>query len=690
MIVGQGGLIASGVLNDLNNGSYLANYELQIAGEYEMTVRILSPGLNATYYNSTMEDMEPEDTQVIAPDIVAQVLFAATSEKPSPTLHRPEQWKGVFAGVIIPEVAEIYTFTVVCDAGSRVRLYVSESAVNTSNAPLIAIDYTNTARADYQFVSKSPRNILLEYTHFKEDYALQLLWQSSSTQRAIVPPSALFHWNTATSTRLLLTPAVLSSKHSTAYGPGLLSGLAGAVSSFSIQARDMYGNALQVGGSVVQMYAVSKGVIVASSSTTDLGNSTYLVEYIPLKAGLYRVFATIGCCPLPADLGITQILASTSDILIAGSPFSVMVAPARISPLHSYASGVAIENKPVSAGFTSVITVHFFDLYGNPTYYTQDITLSLEVKGLSDGVVYIPDDITVSYTDLSASLSFVITKAGRYSIAILVSRISRLGITMELISGATYVIESVSNAPYANSTSSRGISLRSCTANRTMSFELALFDEYGNPTEQEYFFSTTVMGISADPPTCKWLSSNIHSCSYIVPSNGEYKIGVSLLSRRGLLGQYYSGYFDQQMRGSNALRSEVDASVGIDWPGLLDVASAIDTISVVWSGFIVPPQSGQYFFHLSGSVADGSIFVDGKLGFNSATNISAPYSLAGMTGYSIRVVVLGLNVKARPAVQLQWRREPSLKVTWIPISWSYLYVDATSINHSPFTVVCST
>jgi hypothetical protein len=301
-------------VSDLGNGSYLATYRLFTTGSYVLRVSLLSPGLNASYFNSTWAAFRKGaeyskfwdgdisgSPQVfsVAEDTVDINISRTLNLSAIPSVfagkHRPESWGVEYKGLIRPMFAELYSFSVVCDSATQINLFIGLRG--GAQTLVLATHDSSSARGLFLFNTTDYYTFRLLALHSVGDTLLQLLWESPSTLTAVVPSGAFFRWSNASHSVLEVLPGNISARQSSALGSGLSSVTAGYAASFMVTARDAYGNALQTGGDTVDAFLVQTtgGDVIGAALVSDLQNSSYLVEYLPRIAGLALIYVTLGC-----------------------------------------------------------------------------------------------------------------------------------------------------------------------------------------------------------------------------------------------------------------------------------------------------------------------------------------------------------------------------------------------------------
>merc|ERR1719329_1782296 len=179
----------------------------------------------------------------------------------------------------------------------------------------------------------------MDYAHFESDAKLVLYWASPSTAKAAVPASAFKNWKNISHYNLTIHPAALCSICSTVYGDALNQAQVAQKMSFVVYARDRYDNLLQKGGHDLSMVAVGFDGVHFRGDVTDYGNSTYLIEYYPTTAGVYRMYVMIGPKQAHPDVGIAASLEKMQHLMVRGSPFLLDIVSSKVHPQRTVAVG---------------------------------------------------------------------------------------------------------------------------------------------------------------------------------------------------------------------------------------------------------------------------------------------------------------------------------------------------------------
>jgi hypothetical protein len=530
----------------------------------------------------------------------------ATSQGPA-FKFREQFWSARWTGLIKPQFAEPYTFSLDVDGSSDVMLRIGgEGAGYDGRRPgTVIINITATGsgvpRGVYNFSDMSPKEIVVEYAHYMDDAHLRLLWQSPSTPLSIVPDSAFLHWRNATHYNLTVHPSDLSAKHSTAFGGGLHNATVGVPQWFVVYGRDAYGNLRQTGGDVPSMVAVGPDGVTFRGDVTDYKNSTYLIEYYPVAAGEYRMYVTVGCCPPHPNVGLSAEIATFEEeqLLVNGGPFLLIVSPAAPKLSETIAIGDGLLSS--TAGSYSTFRCLYRDLHKNPTYdlSSSGVNVTVSFVDKSSGVEIVSDDVIVMFFEDGSgfNVTYNLTRAGDYlmSVSVISADADTSDSSVEVpIVGSPYAITVSPSVASSVNTVCRGAYLRQAVKGHKYSFEIQARDSYNNLlTVGGSKFLVRVTGgdvADGDPnyvPSCTDQLNGKYLCSYTASRSGQHHINVMLLSNTldgeaavnsvggvglrpggsGLVGNYHASSDPLNPHSNSApILTTIDKSLSFSWP----------------------------------------------------------------------------------------------------------------------------
>lgn len=202
---------------------------------------------------------------------------------------------------------------------------------------------------------------------------------------------------------VLITPGVVTyPPQCIAYGSGLTSATAGSKATFTIQARDVYGNNQTSTNDTFVVSFTSQGQplsvpVNVSTSQTDPGK--IIVTYTPTLAATYTIRVT--------DNG--------ADIM--GSPFNnLVVRPGPVYPPLCYAQGGGLVDPQINVVETFII--YTVDQYNNPLV-SGGQQVSAMFQDRFQNIM-----VNVSITDLGTgaySAQYTLTKQGNYALSVLIN-----------------------------------------------------------------------------------------------------------------------------------------------------------------------------------------------------------------------------------------------------------------------------
>jgi hypothetical protein len=401
------------------------------------------------------------------------------------------------------------------------------------------------------------------------------------------------------------------------------------------------------------------------------------------------------------DAGATAIFGAIGGLLVSGSPFAIRVAPARASPLRSFAAGLPLSS-PVSAGILAYLMINFLDDYGNVALFSEsNVSLSfLFVDGL--GMVHAPSAVTLTFLEEFALLQYNITSAGPFELAIEMTSHSHAGSVSAPIWGSPYALSVIPAEAVASQTQSRGLGLRMATVGTPASFHLTLRDLHGNDVSDLHFLRLKMRGVEffngseLMPPSCVQDTYFSYNCNFTAVYAGRHEMQIELVSSSGLNAQYFNGALSPEGEELPVL-SRIDPVLNFVWAGAayplgalynqsLSRSDLYNRISIIWNGFLVAPKNENFQFSLKSVEMEGSVFVEDRLLFRSAeVAASGTVDLLAYNAYSLRVEVTAVQVvgAVSASISLQWRSRYS---AWTDVPAKYLFSSSSSIRGSPFAI----
>ena len=181
--------------------------------------------------------------------------------------------------------------------------------------------------------------------------------------------------------------------------PNAVSMVSGVVSTFSVQARDAYSNAIGVGGASFAASLQCSGINVAGT-VTDLGTGVYTVTVLPTKAAT------------TCTLYVYLVSPATN---VTGSPYAVTVLPGAATG-YSLATGSSLTSG--TAGAISTVTVTAYDAANN-ALTTGNSPVIMTVKPVSPLTTTSTPTVTkADYNSGTYTFTYTPTAAGTYTTAV--------------------------------------------------------------------------------------------------------------------------------------------------------------------------------------------------------------------------------------------------------------------------------
>lgn len=662
---------------------------------------------------------------------------------------REHFWSARWVGMLTPPTAEMYKFMVHHDAHSTVRVWVGGHGMglNDSSKGSLLCDTTQVQAEQkigyYNFTDTRYREIVVEFVHTTGDAQLSLSWESLSTPRAIIPASAFTHWRNISHHNVTIHPTTLCSRCSTAWGPSLHTARVAEDQSILVYGRDVYGNLLQRGGDAPSMVAIGAHGVAFRGKVVDYGNSTYRIYYYPTQAGTYRLYVTIGCCVGNVATGLPGELQQRLPLLVQGAPFLLHVAPAVVNSSRSITTGKGMVGGTVEEDLS--FTVQYRDVFNNPTTVenVQSVRCVVTFVDAVTGLALTPVRLSIVPHVQNVTVHYAFHRAGRYRMSVTLGYVTAQGVvtvTPAPILGSPYEIVLNPQVAFTNHSVARGVGLRQGTAQETATFEIQLYDVYGNKLlvggdkfwlrlEGDSNF-TQAQRVYDVVPRCHDTQNGRYQCSYSAYHPGPHQLRMKLLSRRsgdtdqqgthpggnGLRVAYYNNVQGANWASSlsqstlmlerietttvtieaaNGFMIPSEALSGVDSPFVGEEGNALyqsQILSLVrmgqsirWTGYVVAPRTDTYRIAFDNvQNLNVTIYVDQRVVFDQAQAISHPVSLVQHAAYAIRIeastnVVQGETLSGR----LVWS---TATVRPHPIASFFLYTDAEEFPLSPYPV----
>jgi hypothetical protein len=188
----------------------------------------------------------------------------------------------------------------------------------------------------------------------------------------------------------------------------------------------------------------------------------------------------------------------------------------------------------------------------------------------------------------------------------------------------------------------------------------------------------------------KYLSKGLYRVTYETPKAGDYSMSVMQATRGGLSGEY----FNNRWLYGTRMMSRIDESINFIWKSYI-TPTGVDYISIRWTGYVKPSFTDKYTFYFQAN--DGvKLWIDEELiidQFEASVNDTTGTEYVeykGVTGKELisdRLYPIKIEFRENTGVahaHLFWESFSQVK-TIVPSS--ALYYKAEHIRGSPFQVV---
>jgi adhesin/invasin len=282
-----------------------------------------------------------------------------------------------------------------------------------------------------------------------------------------------------------VNPGSISPGSSTANVPA--SAIAGTVITYTITARDQFGNALSSGGHNVVVSIT--GANTATPFVNDNLNGRYNASYIPSATGTDNVVITL------------------NGVNISGSPFTTTINPGSFDPSESTATVPA-----GTAGSATVISIQARDNFGNPVQASGQAVV-VSVTGANTAAPPVTDNGNGTYT-----ASYTPTTSGTDNIAITMNTVPILFSPYTSVVSAGPVNASQSTATVPNG-----------TAGSPTVMTVQARDQFGNPLATGGAnVNVSVSGANTANPNVTDVANGTYTATYTPTNSGTDIVAITL------------------------------------------------------------------------------------------------------------------------------------------------------------------
>jgi hypothetical protein len=646
-------------------------------------------------------------------------------------LALPQDYFSVkWVGFLEAEHDEEYELGVVCDTGSSAGVTIGGVEV----VPFGACGGVGKSPISGKLLMTAFARAAIEvkYSHSTRESSVQLLWTSPSQGPwAKIDSGRLFRDIAIDQVYTpTYTPNIAASVFTTAIGPSVTGAVAGVTQTFTVECRDAFAGAafgnLQLAGGGCQIAAIGRGASGSAAdatfegTVTDNNDGTYLVTYHPESSGSYYFSITAVVAGDDLDVGWYHYDQSVQSNHIAGSPFILRVEPGEVKAAESHIDVLYVEDAIV--GQESQVDIWARDVWANRKLVGGDsFEIFLADSSVGDtfghadgdrnvyGTVIDNNDGTYSGSFTPGTQSGV---SGDWQVRLFVNE---GGVRTEC-KGSPYAVTIWPSEPAAaesyiksgesskiltvvNSGSRNEINSFTASTNSLRTWYLQAADVHGN----DWWvggsdFVARVRGSTNEASENMWLDvTDVGDGSYKVEMKltvaGDYEIdvglamnanakskqGVGVASVRGgggLLGKYFN---NQHLRGSPVIE-RVDPTVDFSWAHGLITNTAVDFVSVEWTGYVKCPANEDVEFELANVDDYARLFIEDVLVIDTSTGVtSGKWPATANMLYKIKIEYFETQESA--SIVFYWK-SMSMQRHKVPRNW--LFSEVEPIQGSPF------
>jgi len=669
-------------ITDNTDGTYTARYVTEDANLYEaLNVKLVHfGGLLANYYTDyafnnvyavngeNVVDSELSFDWGFGPPLLPTDNFPASD-------YFSIQW----VGFLNPPYSETYTIYTSIYGGTGVRLYMDGDVVIDQFDPL---DGESDPFVMIQLTANTLYQLRIDFREKTGSSKFSLEWESASIQtRTTVDPQYLYYEknifgnNDDFVANVSIIPSPTLASTSSITGDGLSTAVAGVQSTLSIVAKDQYGNTQTDAGNEEGdfiMYLEDESLTQVNGVVHDAGNDG--------ADGQYTATYTITDTSQQYTLYITYKGAN-----VASSPYTVSVTPGVLSASQS--SAVLLDGR---AGETQT-----FDLYVRDTESNliddRSVSVALILSHSASSTDITTTDI-VDHGDGIYTISYNATLSGEY-----VPSISMDAAVLTDITPAINISNAIASASESYVVGWSNGADSPITASVLTQKTIQLIDIYSNDVSVSggYNFYVTLNDLPLDHENTSVADQALvaagpagtYTIDFTAPSAGTYYLNVMLASGDistpdGMTGEY----FNNRWLHGTAYSTQIDANCSLDWEDQLVTATAKDSVSIRWSGYIQPSYAETYTFTITSD--DGSaLYVDNQLIFDHFQSNAG--SFTGTHTFGTAGLLYPLRIEYRENTGnanfiMEWSSASLSPPEVVP--QSVLFADAVHIKSSPFTL----
>ena len=641
----------------------------------------------------------------------------------------------VWEGFVEAEHDEEYEIGVVCDSNSDVGVWVGGIEVVSYGPCGGAEQGEKSGKVLMQAGVRA--SIEVKYSHATRESSIGLRWTSPSQGPwGTIGKDRLFRdiqIDPASTYEPAYAPSAAASAFSTVIGPAAYEAVAGVTQTFVVECRDafgggVYGN-LQLAGGGCQVAAVGRGAsgnaaeAAFEGAVTDNGDGTYTVTYQPEHSGSYYLSVTAVVAGDDVDVGWYHYDLSTASSHVVGSPFILQVEPGEVVALESHVDVEVVDDAIV--GQESQVVVWSRDVWANRRLVGgNSFEVFLAESGVGDTFGHVDGDknvyaAVVDNGDGTYTASFTpgaqSEVTGDWELRVF---LTTAGSGREECKGSPYGLVVWPNTPVASESY-----IKSGESSKVKRGEL----EGGGSREELIEFAASTGSLrtwyvqAADVSKNDWwiggssfvarvrgeqdesdenkrlavvdVGDGRYRVDMTLEVAGDYEIDIGLAGEAGKVGKAGGGveqvsggggllgrYFNNQHLKGTPEFERVDKVVDFSWGHGYVTNSAVDFVSVEWTGWIKCPNSEEVVFELANVDDYARLYIEDVLVVDTSTGVGAGGWVA-KEGMLYKVRVEFFETQGEAGVGLYWS-SMSMQRHIVPSVWLFSYLEA--IQGSPF------
>lgn len=701
-----------------NDGKYLIEYTTNVARTYDrVQVELYNQGgLLGNYYT----DYQFSYVLEAGRDKIDTTIDFDWSYNEPLAGQSADYFSIRWDGWIKPLYTETYTFFLKLYANTGVKITIGGNVVIDVWEPSSG---STEPWGQVQLTANELYTILVEFREKDGQAKIVFEWESVSQTREVVPSTAFYfkkkiggdNYNGA----IYIAPAATNAAVSEVTGDGLTDAVAGVSRTLSITAKDEFGNLQTDAGDESASFDIQ---VTPHGGSTD----TFAVTAVDHTLGSYQ-----GSYNMTAEGYHTVAVRFGPDNnkqTVSGESYTIWVYPTDVD--GTYTEATLTEG---IAGQEYSFEVHIKDKFGNYRNKTgdkagsSDFAVTFALEHAATGTDYSAAVQSSALTDTKGvwTISYIATMTGQYNPALHVDGVSVTNINMVNVikapTGTTHNGEVTINEAKADAANSFVTTLpiapdaSPVTTHVAKTIEVQLVDVFGNNLEitggsndvWDYQF-VVILDDNAGYATRGKLKAGTKETDgkvqieFTAEHPGQFTLSVMLCDSifpttlgssdstkfpdgrgrpDGLTGRYYTNRWMM----NDPVMTRIDDQMEFQWDTGLITDTAMDYVSVKWTGYIQFDHVETYTFYLE--VDDGAaMLVNGTKiidDFKSPANTYEGYWTPAASKLPYEIEIHYRENTGTASFKFEWQSTSTTKAL---VPTSNIFSLASHISGSPFTI----